>query len=366
MSINIITQGITALTVFPQRSTYTDTENASNQYAEAVEGWLSQEQLFNADLIAFRGQLNTSIEQFNTHFVDIDNYVASAASSAQSAADDAAFCAGVSATLAEGTINDSASTLTTAWSSYKLSNLFTAYDTALGQKLESASYTATDVLAKVKEVDGTGSGLDADLLDGKQSATGATASTVPVRDANADLTSRAFITTYTAQSTTPSSTVNIFFRDTDNIIKPLTATAFKAWLESIGVGANMFTIASNNVKHATSNVDTYFFAHSGTVRIKFKVYNNAGSAQNCSVTCDLYALVYSPVASAPTGVMKRTAEVTEYLAAYTKSTTERVFDIPVLANSTLFCRRGTTGYGSAQDISISYDITTVAPAQFSI
>ena len=35
-------------------------------------------------------------------------------------------------------------------------------------KLDSSAYTATDVLSKVKTVDGVGSGLDADLLDGKQ------------------------------------------------------------------------------------------------------------------------------------------------------------------------------------------------------
>ena len=37
-------------------------------------------------------------------------------------------------------------------------------------KLESSAYTAADVLTKVKTVDGTGSGLDADLLDGQDSS----------------------------------------------------------------------------------------------------------------------------------------------------------------------------------------------------
>lgn len=45
----------------------------------------------------------------------------------------------------------------------------TGLQTALDAKLNSAdiTYTAADVLAKIKTVDGTGSGLDADLLDGK-------------------------------------------------------------------------------------------------------------------------------------------------------------------------------------------------------
>ena len=39
--------------------------------------------------------------------------------------------------------------------------------TALDAKLASSSYTAADVLTKIKTVDGSGSGLDADTLDGK-------------------------------------------------------------------------------------------------------------------------------------------------------------------------------------------------------
>lgn len=43
-----------------------------------------------------------------------------------------------------------------------------ATTTQVNAKLDSSAYTATDVLSKVKTVDGVGSGLDADLLDGKQ------------------------------------------------------------------------------------------------------------------------------------------------------------------------------------------------------
>ncbi len=43
-----------------------------------------------------------------------------------------------------------------------------ALTTVVSTKLPSASYTASDVLTKIKTVDGSGSGLDADLLDGKQ------------------------------------------------------------------------------------------------------------------------------------------------------------------------------------------------------
>ena len=56
--------------------------------------------------------------------------------------------------------------------------------TALDAKLASSSYTASDVLTKIKTVDGSGSGLDADLLDGAQgsyylNASNLNAGTVP-------------------------------------------------------------------------------------------------------------------------------------------------------------------------------------------
>lgn len=44
---------------------------------------------------------------------------------------------------------------------------FTALNNEIATKLDSATYTAADVLTKLKTVDGVGSGLDADTLDGQ-------------------------------------------------------------------------------------------------------------------------------------------------------------------------------------------------------
>jgi hypothetical protein len=49
-------------------------------------------------------------------------------------------------------------------------NFSATITTQIGNKLDSSAYTAADVLAKIKTVDGAGSGLDADLLDGQSSA----------------------------------------------------------------------------------------------------------------------------------------------------------------------------------------------------
>lgn len=50
-------------------------------------------------------------------------------------------------------------------------NFAATMTTELGKKLDKTIYTAADVLAKLLTVDGNGSGLDADTLDGKQLAT---------------------------------------------------------------------------------------------------------------------------------------------------------------------------------------------------
>ncbi len=59
-----------------------------------------------------------------------------------------------------------------------LSGASSNIQTQINTKLASSSYTAADVLTKVKTVDGTGSGLDADTLDGQEGAYYAVAANV--------------------------------------------------------------------------------------------------------------------------------------------------------------------------------------------
>ena len=67
---------------------------------------------------------------------------------------------------------------------------FSNINTEVGTKLTATDYTAADVLTKLKTVDGSGSGLDADLLDGLSTASTNTGSTVVVRDSNGDFAAR--------------------------------------------------------------------------------------------------------------------------------------------------------------------------------
>lgn len=81
----------------------------------------------------------------------------------------------------------------------------------IGTKLDAANYTAADVLTKLLTVDGSGSGLDADLLDGKNSATTNTASTIVARDASGN---------FSAGTITAALTGNV----TGNVVGNLTGT----------------------------------------------------------------------------------------------------------------------------------------------
>lgn len=68
-------------------------------------------------------------------------------------------------------------------------------------KLESSAYTAADVLTKLKTVDGVGSGLDADLLDGLAPATANTASTIVQRDASGNFAAGTITASLTGTAT---------------------------------------------------------------------------------------------------------------------------------------------------------------------
>ena len=105
-------------------------------------------------------------------------------------------------------------------------------------KLESSSYTAADVLTKIKTVDGSGSGLDADLLDGLNSASTNTASTIVARDASgnfaagtitAALTGTASIAstvTLTADNSTNATNYPLFASAATGNLSPRTDTGF--------------------------------------------------------------------------------------------------------------------------------------------
>jgi hypothetical protein len=72
-------------------------------------------------------------------------------------------------------------------SNQEMDDNFNNINVQLNAALPAANYTAADVLTKLKTVDGSGSGLDADTLDGYNSDATATANTIALRDSNGDL-----------------------------------------------------------------------------------------------------------------------------------------------------------------------------------
>ena len=77
-------------------------------------------------------------------------------------------------------------------------------------KLNVSDYTAADVLTKIKTVDGSGSGLDADTVDGKNTSTAESADTVVVRTGSGYLHAQYFNGTGTFSTTGSTSPMAIF------------------------------------------------------------------------------------------------------------------------------------------------------------
>jgi hypothetical protein len=72
-------------------------------------------------------------------------------------------------------------------SNQEMDDNFNNINVQLNAALPAANYTAADVLAKLITVDGVGSGVDADTLDGYNSAVAATGNTVVVRNSSGDI-----------------------------------------------------------------------------------------------------------------------------------------------------------------------------------
>lgn len=111
--------------------------------------------------------------------------------------------------------------------------------------LAASAYTAADVLTKIKTVDGSGSGLDADLLRGVAPATAATGSTIPLRDGSGDITTRLFRGEYASNH----AGLNYFIGQVangsgvDNYFRSMTIAQAKARL---GIG-NGYTSANQTI-----------------------------------------------------------------------------------------------------------------------
>jgi len=94
-------------------------------------------------------------------------------------------------------------------SNQEVDDNFNNINAQLNAALPAVNYNAADVLVKLKTVDGSGSGLDADLLDGYNSDTAATANTIVLRTANGDINAGTVVATTVLANLTGNVTGNL-------------------------------------------------------------------------------------------------------------------------------------------------------------
>lgn len=87
----------------------------------------------------------------------------------------------------------------------ELDDNFTALNTDIGNRVLSSTYTGLDILTKIKTVDGTGSGLDADLLDGLNSSSANAISTIVARDSSGNFAANQITATVVGSLVVPTS-----------------------------------------------------------------------------------------------------------------------------------------------------------------
>ena len=92
------------------------------------------------------------------------------------------------------TVNDLGTAVTDLWTASKIS-------TELSAKLNSSSYTAADILTKLKTVDGASSGLDADLLDGLHASSTNAVNSIVARDASGNFSAGTITATLSGNAT---------------------------------------------------------------------------------------------------------------------------------------------------------------------
>ena len=154
--------------------------------------------------------------------------------------------------------------------------------------------------------DGSGSGLDADLLDGLNSSSSDTASTIVARNSAADIFCRLVRSTYPDQST-PATTARIIFRNddgtSDNFLRAMTNTGFVGWLNNqSGVSVDSATSATtagtitNQAASATTDTTNASNITSGTLAAA-RVANLAAS----KITSGTFATARIPTNISITG-----------------------------------------------------------------
>jgi hypothetical protein len=162
-------------------------------------------------------------------------------------------------------------------------NFSTTVTNSIATKLPSSSYTAADVLTKIKTVDGTGSGLDADLLDGMNATDSRAGNTIVKRQANGYMQA-VYVNTTDDASSTSLGWLYGQRSNSDGYHRRFTAASIKTWggfwasdNDGSGSGLDADTVdglqAASFLRSDTSDTiaagTTYTFGTSNTEGLRF-------------------------------------------------------------------------------------------------
>ena len=161
---------------------------------------------------------------------------------------------------------------------------FSNINTELGSKLSISNYTASDILTKLKTVDGATSGLDADLVDGLNPDITAANNTIAARDGSG----RIAATTFTG-NLTGNVTGNVSGNVTGNASGTATNITGVVALANGGTGATTATAARTNLglgSLATLSTITSSEITNGTIAQIDMAADSVGTSQliNLNVT----------------------------------------------------------------------------------
>lgn len=178
----------------------------------------------------------------------------------------------------------------------ELDDNFTALNTDIGNRVLTSDYTGSDILTKIKTVDGTGSGLDADLLDGKNSDATNTVNTIVARDSSGNFAAGQITATTFVGALTVPTTGTISLSGTSSGSITLTAPS--------SAGSNTITFPAT-----TGNVVTT--GDSGTVTNTMLAGSIANSKlSNSTITIDGNAVSLGGSVSLASGVITWTGAQT--------------------------------------------------------
>lgn len=158
--------------------------------------------------------------------------------------------------------------------------------------------TANEILALIKTVDGSTSGLDADLLDGLDSTSAATASTIVARDSSADINVRLLRANYADQATISGGIAFRVNNSTDNYTRYCSSPlAIRTYLDTINA-SNLTSGIVPDGRISGSYTGMTNLTGTGTVDFS-KFYGNTAdtvAAPSFSWTGDTNTGIYQPTA----------------------------------------------------------------------